>query len=155
MTTNGERDVVATEAQMRGQFAPTAKRTTHVKGCEIQFDSPCTCEEIMAQEQIDRIVSRFLNWQLPKDFAPDCGIKYENKGFYPSGTNLFTAAQAKNMVRHILADEIKAAHQSATEKYKPLVEALRKATTLIEHRGYREARILMQQALVTIEQGAE
>lgn len=76
----------------------------HLNGCQIQFDSPCTCWEIMEQSLIDKVVSRFLNWQLPKDFSPDCGIKYKNTGYYPSGTNLFNARQAESMIRHILKD---------------------------------------------------
>ena len=30
-----------------------------------------------ADEIIAKMVNRFLMWQLPEDFAPDAGIKYE------------------------------------------------------------------------------
>lgn len=52
----------------------------------------------------------FLAWQLPKDFMPDCGISFDGRpqdargypGTWPSGTNLFTAAQAEAMFQFIL-----------------------------------------------------
>ncbi len=55
-----------------------------------------------------KMVDRFLGWQLPKDFAPDCGISFDGRpkdamGYAPSwpvGTNLFTADQALAMFRH-------------------------------------------------------
>ncbi len=55
---------------------------------------------------MDEAVNRFLAWQLPKDFSPDCGIIYAPRNTdsptYPIGTNLFTAIQAKEMLRHVL-----------------------------------------------------
>ncbi len=68
--------------------------------------------------QIKQMVDRFLTWKLPEDFAPDCGISFERvscKGtphefhFAPVGTNLFTAAQAEAMVRHMLGQTAHAA----------------------------------------------
>jgi hypothetical protein len=75
----------------------------------------------MTEEQIDKMVDRFLSWPLPKDFCPDCGITFDrmvNKhvdgeikecdrhnagpGWWPVGTNLFTADQAREMVKHML-----------------------------------------------------
>lgn len=65
----------------------------------------------------DEMVSRFLAWNLPKDFFPDGGIKFERKvgtaegerdradmgpGWWPVGTNLLTAEQAKRMLEHVL-----------------------------------------------------
>lgn len=62
----------------------------------------------MSEEQIKAMVSRFLQWKLPKDFHPDCGItfdkSYQNQ-HGPVGTNLFTATQAEAMIRHMLATE--------------------------------------------------
>jgi len=74
---------------------------------------------------IDAMVSRFLSWTLPKDFAPDGRVKFDRvflvfDGFdgakpidisdapdhyWPTGTNLFTAEQAKAMIEHILVGE--------------------------------------------------
>ena len=57
---------------------------------------------------IDRLVNKFLGWKLPKDFSPDGGIvfdKHQNHHITPTGTNLFSAEQAKAMFEHLLADE--------------------------------------------------
>lgn len=62
---------------------------------------------------VSEMVNRFLCWKLPKDFAPDCGIsfkcesdydhpEYGRTKFEPTGTNLFTAQQAKAMFEHVL-----------------------------------------------------
>lgn len=65
----------------------------------------------MTDVQIKQMVDRFLAWKLPTDFAPDCGISFERVScqgtpheFHraPVGTNLFTAAQAEQMIRHML-----------------------------------------------------
>lgn len=61
---------------------------------------------------IDKMVNRFLGWQLPKDFYPDAGISFKptkpdgyGTHWWPVGTNLLTADQAKAMFEHCLADE--------------------------------------------------
>lgn len=53
---------------------------------------------------IDKMVTRFLSWKLPKDFCPDGGMVFiPTKGrgydtpFWPVGTNLLTADQARQM----------------------------------------------------------
>ncbi|MES2814492.1 MAG: hypothetical protein V4720_06320 [Pseudomonadota bacterium] len=60
---------------------------------------------------IAAMVSRFLCWRLPEDFSPDGGISFEAKyvgvggqtiAREPTGTNLFTAAQAEAMLRHLV-----------------------------------------------------
>lgn len=70
----------------------------------------------MTESQIDKMVDRFLGWKLPDDFSPDGGISFvrEHSAEYmakqgnpplrykPIGTNLFTADQAKVMVKHML-----------------------------------------------------
>lgn len=70
------------------------------------------------EDQIKQIVDRFLSWRLPDDFHPDAGISFEpefNKEYNakqgkppqrhtPTGTILFSAAQADAMVRYILGD---------------------------------------------------
>ncbi len=58
---------------------------------------------------IDEMVSRFLAWKLPADFAPDGRVRYSavyppDSPHWPSGTNLLTAAQAKDMLTHVLGD---------------------------------------------------
>lgn len=47
------------------------------------------------------MVDRFLGWKLPKDFAPDGGISFKESAWWPVGTNLLTADQAKEMLQHV------------------------------------------------------
>lgn len=63
------------------------------------------------EAEINRMVDRFLGWRLPETFHPDGGITFEpihSKGTpyegrrRPSGTNLFTAIEAREMVRWML-----------------------------------------------------
>jgi hypothetical protein len=61
------------------------------------------------KKQMDAIVSRFLAWKLPKTFSPDCWISFnlpkenfDKPGFWPVGTNLLTADEARAMLEHIL-----------------------------------------------------
>lgn len=58
-------------------------------------------------ELVDRMVDRFLSWRLPKEFGPDAGISFAHRTdydspYWPTGTNLFSAVQAREMVRHML-----------------------------------------------------
>ncbi len=54
------------------------------------------------------MVDRFLCWKLPADFYPDGGVSFAPGHTTPSspnwttGTNLFTATQAKAMLEHVL-----------------------------------------------------
>ena len=66
----------------------------------------------MTDAQIKHMADRFLQWRLPKDFNPDCGIHFDadaakklnpmNHRYEPVGTNLFSADQATAMVRYML-----------------------------------------------------
>lgn len=66
----------------------------------------------MTEVEIATMVSRFLSWKLPEDFRPDGGVQFDPDGakklnpanlrYEPNGTNLFDAAQADAMVRHML-----------------------------------------------------
>jgi len=79
--------------------------------------SPWGVDEIKRLEDIDKVidcmVDRFLNWRLPHDFAPDCGITFDGckpdaLGYAPSwpvGTNLLTADQARAMIKYIIHGE--------------------------------------------------
>ena len=58
-------------------------------------------------DAVEVAINRFLSWTLPADFAPDCGINFtpvvhNDNVVMPTGTNLFTAAQAKEMFEHCL-----------------------------------------------------
>ena len=48
------------------------------------------------------MVGRFLNWKLPKDFAPDGGISFNESAWWPTGTNLLHAGQAKEMLQEVI-----------------------------------------------------
>lgn len=60
---------------------------------------------------IDEMVSRFLCWELPRDFAPDCGVSFTLRpvaqalGAWPTGTNLLTAPQARKMFEHCMSQQ--------------------------------------------------
>jgi len=59
----------------------------------------------MNDEQIRKMVNRFLSWKLPQDFSPDGGISYTpiEGQTMPFGTNLLTATQAEELIRYITA----------------------------------------------------
>lgn len=66
----------------------------------------------MDSRQIKHMVDRFLTWKLPADFAPNGGInldlRYADQSVeelapWPVGTNLLTATQAAEMIRHLAA----------------------------------------------------
>ncbi|MBX5206704.1 hypothetical protein [Rhizobium sp. NZLR11] len=64
----------------------------------------------MTEDQVKHMVNRFLAWKLPADFNPDGGITLDKAYLNslpasypgPSGTNLFSASQAEEMVRYML-----------------------------------------------------
>lgn len=77
-----------------------------------------TVDKIARDELIKKMVNRFLQWKLPADFGPDCGITFEPEYNHeymarqgkppcrhePTGTNLFHAGQAEEMIRFMLED---------------------------------------------------
>ncbi len=65
---------------------------------------------MMGSTIIDKLVTRFLSWKLPKDFNPDGGVKFYGtyeytSPYWPVGTNLFTAIQAREMLIHVLGEK--------------------------------------------------
>ena len=62
----------------------------------------------MTEAQIKHMVDRFLCWRLPQPWNPDGGISYTRPNYHPdidatpTGTNLFDAGQATQMVRHMV-----------------------------------------------------
>lgn len=81
---------------------------------------------------IEQMVSRFLGWKLPANFAPDCGISFKRESDYahpefghtkyePVGTNLFTADQAKAMFEYCMPPDT---NQVSRAEYEALLEAL-------------------------------
>ena len=64
---------------------------------------------VVKNTELEQMVSRFLSWKLPEDFAPDCHISFD-KGrtsqlphSWPIGTNLLDARQAKAMLEEVTA----------------------------------------------------
>lgn len=64
----------------------------------------------MTDEQIKHMVDRFLGWRLPTTFSPDGGVRFEREvngaprpeAWWPVGTNVLNADEAKAMVRHMI-----------------------------------------------------
>ena len=59
----------------------------------------------MTEDQIDKMVNKFLSWKLPQDFTPDGCIHFTppiHDHHWPVGTNLLDARQAKDMIKHLL-----------------------------------------------------
>jgi hypothetical protein len=63
----------------------------------------------MSKINIDKMVDRFLGWRLPDDFAPDGSISFNHapdamghEPTWPTGTNLLTAVQAKQMFSEVV-----------------------------------------------------
>ena len=65
-------------------------------------------------DRIDNMVTRFLSWPLPRTFSPDCGISFDRRYLdegnpvkaWPVGTNLLTAAEARQMIEHLIHDSL-------------------------------------------------
>lgn len=75
-------------------------------------------------KDIDRMVDRFLGWELPEDFSPDGGISYTplylttGQRMKLVGTDLFTASQARRMVEYIVsAPESRPVEKPGAKKY--------------------------------------
>ena len=75
----------------------------------------------------DEMVSRFLSWKLPADFAPDGGVTFAREfhmngllvnratlppHFWTVGTNILTAPQARAMLEHVLGGLTDAARKA-------------------------------------------
>ena len=67
--------------------------------------------EAVTEALVNGMVDRFCGWPLPEDFGPDCGITFKQdynentpwpQKHHPTGTNLFTATQAKAMFIYCL-----------------------------------------------------
>lgn len=88
------------------------KMLKDVDGVEAEASAPPKTSG--RDEQIARMVDRFLSWRLPDTFNPDGGISFTRKTnvgtpqeftYNPVGTNLFTATEAGEMIRHMLEGE--------------------------------------------------
>lgn len=102
----------------------------------------------MDDEQIKKIVNRFLAWKIPDDFYPDAGISYKplpGNFSQPTGTNLLDATQAEAMIRHIVGDVVDQAVKHAR------VDQCKRLDPYIDY----EFRKLYEQELATLNQKEE
>lgn len=66
-------------------------------GGQVTLLEQCDCSE---DEALDRAVNRFLTWTLPNTVSADqCVCLTGHQG--RSGTNLLTAIEAREMLRHV------------------------------------------------------
>lgn len=112
-----ERDVREALAKAAPQPAQPQQEPDEVTVWKARaMQAEAVIEKFMAQPaqqepvavDIQKAVDRFLGWKLPEDFCPDAGISFEReystKWGMPSGTNLFHAGQAKQMLEYVLQD---------------------------------------------------
>lgn len=121
----GERDALRANIERTEQQEPVAWAATD-ESCKVvealgmnessRFDTPLYLSPgaqpapSIPDDVIEQAVSRFLSWKLPKNFHPDGGMVFiptKGRGYYspywPSGTNLLNAQQAREMLRYVLA----------------------------------------------------
>lgn len=102
----------------RAQALDMALRTPDLSGhrdvlaAAAAYQAHITGQQAVAKPDIAQMVNRFLGWQLPKTFSPDCGISFDGRGpdgrgydrGWPTGTNLLNAEEARAMFEHVLRD---------------------------------------------------
>lgn len=59
----------------------------------------------MKEEQVKKLVDRFLAWPLPKSVSSDTCVTVPEYQSPRSGTNLLTADEARQMIEHLFANE--------------------------------------------------
>ena len=72
----------------------------------------------MIEAVTEDMVSRFLNWRIPKDFMPDGGVLFvpvNHPNAWPVGTNLLTATQARKMLEYVLCNSTDQATKGGAE----------------------------------------
>jgi len=128
----------------------TSSKTTENEHVE----TTCSPDTELEKEVVKHLVDRFLGWRLPRDFHPDCGISFgreynvsynANQGLPPSiheptGTNLFTADQAKEMFRFLLEREDGTPFLSSRDTYwkervRKEVEGMRREVITVPPKG--------------------
>ena len=109
---SSEDGVLASREQEDGEGAENPDEG-YEYGLEIASDDhERKLDAMQAERQIKSMVDRFLGWKLPENFSPDGGISFQKtanentsheRKNEPTGTNLFDALQAEEMVRYMLA----------------------------------------------------
>lgn len=100
-------DAIEKEIQAKGLTAPriTPADIEANIASEHYFTAADGCNAVT-----DEMVGRFLSWKLPADFVPDNGISFlpmgdHNSHFWPIGTNLLYAAQARAMLQDVMRSQ--------------------------------------------------
>lgn len=99
-------------------------RESGAKVYEYRAASPAAEAVAIVTEQM---LTRFLGWRLPIDFAPDAGISFKpptNPDWWPVGTNLLTAPQARQMLEHVLSIAPQPAQADAPAEARELTSKL-------------------------------
>jgi hypothetical protein len=83
---------------------------------------PAIVDAVVNRQVTRLMVDRFLGWQLPEAFNPDCFIYFSRdmakaNHSWPIGTNLFTAEQAREMLEYVLGLNVgpKCQHNVSTD----------------------------------------
>lgn len=63
-------------------------------------------ENELRKKELKKLVDRFLSWPLPKSVCADVCATIHGYEHPRCGTNLLTAAEAKQMLEHVLAEQL-------------------------------------------------
>lgn len=64
-----------------------------------------TTDQLTQKLNIDKLVDKFLAWELPKSVCSDGCVTTRDYPYSRTGTNLLTADEAKQMLEYLLADQ--------------------------------------------------
>lgn len=60
----------------------------------------------MKRQELNDLVTKFLSWPLPKTVRPDPCVAMPSYPHPMSGTNLLSADEAEQMLKHVLGVEV-------------------------------------------------
>lgn len=109
----------------------------------------------LREAALDAAVDRFLSWCLPQDFAPDGGVSFKpptDSVSWPTGTNLLTATQAREMLRRVLAADAAEIREATATVFSELLRQLDEACLVAQLcKDLNEARtqMLVDQAMAS------
>ena len=99
-------DKLEQEIVAKGLTAPRV--TPEEVANNIEFEYYFTAADAISPEVRVSMVSRFLGWPVPADFYPDGYVSFyrynvRNASEWPTGMNLLTATQARDMLTYVLS----------------------------------------------------